>query len=233
MKQGAVHNMGTNLSGAIRTGIAAAVLLAFAAGAGAQQRGKKLYCWNENGVRTCGDELPPGATDLARTEINAQSGATTGQVGRTLTADERAAAAEAASQAAAEAAAEAARKRRDLAMAESYATEADLRKAYGERISLLDDALKGAELAEANLRRSLVSLLDQANDLELARKPVPADMLANLRSQHADLVKQQKIAETQREDRAALDSDLAAAVERYREMKGEPAATAPATPPTP
>lgn len=227
MKQGAVDNMSI-----IRTGAAAALLLAFAAGAGAQQKGKKLYCWNENGVRTCGDELPPGATDLARTEINAQSGATTSQVGRALTAAERAAAAEAARQAAADAVAEAARKRRDLAMVESYATEADLRKAYGERTGLLDDALKGAELAEANLRRSLVSLLDQANDLELARKPVPAAMLANLRSQHADLLKQQRVAAAQRADRAGLETDLAAAIERYRAMKGGPAAGA-ATPPAP
>lgn len=224
---------GLQTMGILRTGAAAALLLAFAAGAGAQQKpAKKLYCWNENGVRTCGDALPPGATDLARTEINAQSGATTGQVARALTDAERAAAAAAAREAAAEATAEADRKRRDLAMVESYATEADLRKAYGERISLLDDALKGATLAEGNLRRSLVSLLDQANDLELARKPVPATMLANLRKQHAELLKQQRIAATQREERAGLDGDLAAAVERYRAMKGEPAAAAPATTPT-
>lgn len=228
---------GLQTMGILRTGVAAALLLAFAAGAGAQKKqapaNKKLYCWNENGVRTCGDALPPGATDLARTEINAQSGATTGQVARALTDAERTAAAAAARDAAAEASAEADRKRRDLAMVESYATEADLRKAYGERISLLDDALKGAGLAEANLRRSLVSILDQANDLELARKPVPATMLANLRKQHAELLKQQRIAATQREERAGLDDDLAAAVERYRAMKGGPAADAAAPAPAP
>jgi hypothetical protein len=214
----------------LRTGAAAALLLAFAAGAGAQHRGappkaaKKLYCWNENGTRVCGDELPPGATDLARTEINAQSGATTGQVARALTASERDAAAEAAREAADAAVAAAEQKRRDLAMVESYATEADLRKAYGERISLLDDALKSATLAESNLRLSLVSLLDQANDLELAGKPIPKKMLDGLRSQHAELVKQQRIAAGQREERAGLDGDLADAIERYRALKGGPAA---------
>ena len=70
--------------------------------------------------------------------------------------------------------AEAARQRRDMAMVESYATEADLRRAYGERISLLDDSLKASQLDVANLRQSLVSLLDQASDLELSGKPVPA-----------------------------------------------------------
>jgi soluble cytochrome b562 len=219
-------------TGMIRTGIAAALLLAFATGAGAQQKGKKLYCWNENGVRTCGDALPPGATDLARTEINARSGATTREVARALTDAERAAAAQAQRRAAADAASAAESKRHDMAMVESYATEADLRKSFGERISLLDDALKGSAMSEANLRRSLVSLLDQANALELARKPVPAALLKDLRSQHAELVKQQRIGAEQRADRAGLDGELAAAVERYRTMKGE-AATGAAPAPKP
>lgn len=198
----------------------ALLLLAFAGSAAAQQAGKKLYCWNENGHRTCGDALPPGATDLARTEISAKSGMTTGEVGRALTGSERAAEAAAQEQAAIDAAAEAARKRRDLAMVESYATEADLRNAYGERIALLDDALKSSALGEGNLRRSLVTLLDQANNLELSGKPVPPPLLGKLRAQHADLLKQQRIMEEQRIERASLDGELAAAIERYRALKG-------------
>ena len=206
--------------------IAIAALLAFAATATAQRRraeppaSKKLYCWNQNGHRTCGDTLPPGATDLARTEINASSGMHTGEVGRALTEEERAAAAEAA------------RLRRDLAMVESYATEADLRRAYGERISLLDDALKASTLGEANLRRSIVSLLDQASGLELSGKPVPATTLANLRNQHVELMKQRRILAQQRSDRASLDSELADAVARYRALKQPQAAasTPQATP---
>lgn len=210
--------------------IAIAALLAFAATATAQRRraeppaSKKLYCWNQNGHRTCGDTLPPGATDLARTEINASSGMHTGEVGRALTEEERAAAASAGQQAELAAAAEAARLRRDLAMVESYATEADLRRAYGERISLLDDALKASILGEANLRRSIVSLLDQASGLELSGKPVPATTLANLRNQHVELMKQQRILAQQRSDRASLDSELADAVARYRALKQPQAA---------
>ena len=212
--------------------IAIAFLLVFSASAVAQ-RGtapatKKLYCWNQNGHRTCGDTLPPGATDLARTEINATSGMHTGEVGRALTDEERAAADSAAQQAELDAAAQAARLRRDLAMVESYATEADLRRAYGERISLLDDALKASTLGEANLRRSIVSLLDQASGLELAGKPVPATTVANLRNQHAELMKQQRILALQRSDRTSLDIELADAVARYRALKQPPAAATPA-----
>lgn len=205
----------------------ALLLLAFAGSAVAQQgkpQGKKLYCWNENGQRTCGDALPPGATDLARTEISAKSGMTTGEVARAQTGAERVAAAAAREQAAVVAAAAVASKRRDLAMVESYATEDDLRKAYGERIALLDDALKASALGESNLRRSLVTLLDQANNLELAGRPVPPPLLGKLRAQHADLLKQQRIMAEQQTERASLDGELADALARYRSIKNPDAA---------
>ena len=209
----------------IRTVVALALLCATATTADAQNKGKKLYCWNDaNGNRTCGDTLPPGATDLARTEINAASGAQTREVARALTVEERAAATSAAEQAQADARAEAERLRRDMAMVESYATETDLRRAYGERTSLLDDALKASALGESNLRRSLVVLLDQANNLQLAGRPVPETLLANVRSQHGELLKQQRITSEQRADRASLDTELADALARYNALKNPDAA---------
>ena len=205
--------------------VIAMALLATATSAAGQAKGKKLYCWNDaNGHRTCGDTLPPGATDLARTEINAASGAATREVARALTAEERLAADAAAAQAQADALVAAARQRRDLAMVESYATEADLRRAFGERTSLLDDAIKASALGESNLRLGLVVLLDQANNLQLASKPVPKTLLASLHSQHAELLKQQRIIAEQRVDRASLDADLADALERYRAIKTPDAA---------
>ena len=73
-----------------------ALLLALAPLALAQTPGapaKKLYCWNENGRKVCGDALPANAVDSARTEISAKSGLATGRVDRALSAEERAAAA--------------------------------------------------------------------------------------------------------------------------------------------
>lgn len=210
--------------------LAAAVLLASATSVHAQAAtGKKLYCWTENGHKVCGDALPASAAADARVEFSAKSGRQTGEVARALTAEEQAAAATAAEEAQAAADADAARKRRDLAMVESYASEADLRRAYGERIALLDDALKASQLGEANLRRSLISLLGEASDLELSGKPVPAPLLANIRTQHGELQKQLRILAQQRLDRTGLDDDLKEAVVRYRALR-QPAGSAP-TPP--
>ena len=199
----------------------------------AQGSGKKLYCWIENGHKVCGDALPPEAAERARTEINAKSGMHTGEVARALTPDERAAADAAAEQAqvAADADADVRRRRRDLAMVESYGTEADLRRAYGERIGLLDATIKASQLGVSNLRLSLTSLLNQASDLELSGKPAPAGLLANVRLQHVELQKQQRILARQQSDRGALDGELDDAVTRYRALKQKQApavAVAPA-----
>lgn len=210
-----------------RTASAVLAIVALAvAGAGLAQQApaKRLYCWDEGGRRVCGDALPPEAAARAREEFSARSGRRTGAVARALNEEERAAAAaqEEAERLAAEA--EAARRRRDLAMVESYASEADLRRAYNERISLVDASIKGSELGEANLRSSLVTVLQQAADLELAGKPVPEARAQNIRQLRAELGKQLRILDAQRAERQALDAELADAVRRYRLLKGEPAA---------
>ena len=206
-----------------------AVLLALTATVAVAQDApkKKLYCWNENGRKVCGDALPPEQAANARTEFSATSGRTLDRVERALTAEERRAAEEAARQARLQADSEAARIRRDLAMVDSYATEADLRRAFSERIVLVEESIKTSVLGEANLRRGLVALLDRAANLELGGKPVPQPLRADIDRRHADLGRQLQILREQRTDRAALDTELAATLQRYHDLKAvasEPAA---------
>lgn len=195
---------------------------AVAAQAGAQDKPgaqKKLYCWNENGRKVCGDALPPEQAANARVEFSARSGRTLDRVERALTPEERRAAEDAARQARLQADSEAARVRRDLAMVESYATEADLRRAFGERIVLVEESIKTSVLGEANLRRGLVSLLDRAANLELGGKPVPRPLQEDIVRRHADLGRQRQILADQRADRMALDAELADTLRRYHELK--------------
>ena len=215
--------------------IALPLLLAAGAACAAPQSGaqaspqKKLYCWNENGRKVCGDALPPEQAANARTEFSAKSGRTLDRVERALTPEERRAAEEAARQARLQADSEAARIRRDLAMVDSYATEADLRRAFNERIVLVEESIKTSVLGEANLRRGLVALLDRAANLELGGKPVPQPLRADIGRRHADLGRQLQILREQRTDRAALDTELAATLQRYQDLKATVAGSAAPT----
>lgn len=185
----------------------------------AKQTNKKLYCWNEGGQKVCGDALPAHAVDSARTEISARSGLRTGQVDRALTPEERVLADQAARAARSAAMAEEARKRRDHAMAESYATEQELRDSFQERIILLDETVKASQLGIEGRRQTLLSLLRRAGEAELGTKPVSKTLADNIRHQHEELMHQQDMLKQQLAERSVADDDLAAALERYHTMK--------------
>ncbi|MGO1003623.1 hypothetical protein [Lysobacter sp. CA196] len=207
----------------LHTLLASALLLALAAPLAAAPPSdgpaKKLYCWNEGGRKVCGDALPAHAVDSARTEISARSGLPTGQVERALTAEERVLAEQAARAARSAAMAEEARKRRDHAMAESYATEQELRDSFQERIILLDETVKASQLGIDGRRQTLLSLLRRAGEAELGTKPVGKTLADNIRHQHEELMHQQDMLKQQLAERSVADDDLAAALERYHAMK--------------
>ena len=201
---------------------------------GAPSNEKKIYCWNEGGRKVCGDALPASAANSARTEISSRSGMTTGRMDRALTGSERSAAEEAAEVARKQAEVLALQQRRDLAMVESYMTEADLRRAYGERTILLDETLKASKLGLSNLRLSLLALLRQAGDKELGGQPVGKRLGNSIREQHGELLRQQQILVTQQQDRATLEHELQDSLRRYRELKrAETPGSATATPSPP
>ncbi|MBB1088888.1 hypothetical protein H4F99_10335 [Lysobacter sp. SG-8] len=203
-----------------RTLLAVGMLVALGpAIASAQNASKKLYCWEEGGRKVCGDALPAAAVDSARTEISVNSGMTTARVGRALSNEERAEAERAARADALAKAEEAARVRREMAMAESYTTETELRRAYQNRIELLDETLKGSQMGIEGLRRSLVQLLRQAGERELGGQNVGKALADNIRGQHLELLRQQDLLGQQEREREEVEGEFQAALERYRELK--------------
>lgn len=209
------------LTGAVL--LALAPLVATAQGAPA----KKLYCWNENGRKVCGDALPASAVNSARTEISAKSGLATGQVDRALTVEEQAAIAAQAAINRRQADEAQAVARRDFAMAQSYATEEDLRRAFEERILLLEETVKSSQLGITGLRQSLTSLLRQAGEKELAGKPVLPALADQIRGQHAELMRQEGRLAQQQRQRNEIEGEFNGALERYRALKHPAGAPAP------
>lgn len=206
------------LAVALATALVGAALLS--APAHATPQGKKLYCWEEDGRKICGDALPADAADNARTEFNAKTGMQVGEVARALTDEERAALEADKARAAEEAKADAARQRRELAMVESYATEDELRRAFRNRTALMDDTVQASRLAIGTLREGLLTRLRQASELELAGKPVGEALAAAIARQHAALEQRREILAVNQQERAMLDVELESAVARYRELTG-------------
>jgi hypothetical protein len=221
------HRQPHRLPGLFRLSVLALALALPHAG-GAQQPGakpKKLYCWDDGGRRVCSDSLPASAVGHQRTEFDPKTGMAVNRVGRALNEAERAQAAkdEEARKA------EEDRARREMAMVVSYQTEADLERAFRNRFELIEESLKGSAMAQTNLHRSLISLLRQANELELQSKPVGRVLREKIRTQHAELLALRTLQQRQEAERAALDAEFREALSRYRALKNpETAATATA-----
>lgn len=191
-------------------------LLSATASAQQKDKAKKLYCWDEGGRRVCSDTLPASAVGHQRTERSASTGSAIERVAREMTAEERAAAA---LQAKAEESA-ADRLRREMAMVISYATEKDLERAFQERFALVDEGLKSSTMAHSNLQKSLITLLRQANDLELAGKPVGKMLRNRILTQHRELGMLVTTQQRLRTERGSLQAEYEQALHRYRELKG-------------
>ncbi len=200
--------------------------------ASAQDKGAKLYRWVDKQGKVHYDQaLPPEAVDQARREFSLKSGTSVGSVDRALTPEERAQI-EAEAKAAAEAAVAANElKRREEIMMASYLTEQDMRRAYGDRIGLLTMTIDSTDISIKSLRENLATLLQQGSDTELGNRRVLKDRVQTLRELHSEKVKQQNLQAARRADLAALNSEFARMLARYRELRS--AATTPAAAATP
>lgn len=189
---------------------------------------RKLYCWDEGGRRVCSDALPAAAVGRQRTEFDPKTGTSVNRMGREMTAEERVrAVAEEEKRRA-----DAQRARREMAMVVSYDNEEDLKRSFSNRFELVEESLKGSELALVNLHGSLVSLLRQANALELESKPVGKVLRNKILTQHAELQGLRALKQRQETERAALNAEFQEALSRYRVLKGtQNGAAAPAPAP--
>jgi hypothetical protein len=209
-----------------KTLLALAVAATLVAGSVSAQKAK-LYRWvDKDGKVHYDDALPPEAVNQARKEFSRKDGATVGEVERALTAEERAQQAAAAKAAEDSAAREAEARHQEEVMLETYSTENDLRRAYGERLGLLKSTLESTEVSIKNVRENLALMLRQASEAELTGRKVPDDRLATIRELHQEYTKQAQFQINRRVELDALNSEFARVLGRYRELRNAPVAPA-------
>lgn len=180
----------------------------------------KLYRWvGPDGKVHYGDDIPPEALNQAREEISKNTGNVLKTIDRPLTVEERAAAdakAEADRQAAL---ALAKAKENDQVLLNSYPTEADLMRAYGDRIDQKKIELQGFRLSLENQQSSMSSFLYSASTKELEGKPVDAYLITNIAKLHATILSQQQSLAQAQVLIANLKQEAATMLTHYRQLR--------------
>ncbi|SDE06623.1 DUF4124 domain-containing protein [Aquimonas voraii] len=180
---------------------------------------QKLYRWvDAEGKVHYTDTLPPEAVNQAREEIS-RSGTTVNRVDRALTPEERAAKEAEEAEAARLAAIKAEQDKMDAVLMGSYATEADLERAYRERFDLLDQSLEAARVGIRSQEKSLEDQLAHAASLERAGKPVPATVQSTIAAARKQVEDQREYLRKRETERQNLHAEYDGILQRYRLLK--------------
>ena len=169
---------------------------------------KKVYCWEEQGRRTCGDALPASAVGQARTEINARTGIVTKQVERSMTEEERLAQAQ-----------QQEMNTRIGNLVSNYPTESALVAAYQEKIDTVQHNVKLSEMGLLELRRSLLSELQFLGDAELAGKALPKKRQENVVAWRKKMEEQKQTIARQQALVKAYEQERDVNIQLFRQAK--------------
>lgn len=195
-------------------------LCAAAASAGAQ---RNIYCWyDDNGVRHCGDRVPPEHARHDRSIINAQ-GVVVGSEEGEITDDERREI---------EAAARAEQEKLDAAerqlqfdqfLLDSYLSVAAIENVRDRNVEVFDSRARILEIYLRNHKKRLGDLLETAEryapyNRDEDAPPMPVNLANDIANTESSIrVREQTLEETLR-NRQRIEDDFNAQIARFREI---------------
>lgn len=180
---------------------------------------KKIYCWDEKGVRRCGDVLPAEVVDQARTERSSKTGTITREVARPLTPEEIATQKIQDETAAREAEMAQQNQRRTDVLLSTYPTENELLQSFNEREKELLSAIATMEKSQAPLKKDLVNKLAILGDLELSNKTPSAKQVETMLTARKQYLASKAAVDTLRNDIVLLKKEQQETLQSYRQAK--------------
>ncbi len=214
------------MSTGVRTGVrrqalTSLLLLLFVAQAHAG-----FKCWvNHEGVRECGNAVPPEFAQKRTVTINGQ-GLTVDVRERAPTADEVAEMRERERQEK-ERLREEERRRKaqdayDRVLLASFTTERDLLMSRDQKLAAVDANMELTRITIDKLKEDLADLTKKAADFERARRPIPTDLQEDLDRTNHQIDEKMAHISTQEERREAFEEEYRGYIERFRYLKTPP-----------
>jgi hypothetical protein len=209
-----IQDMSTRLA----AGLATALALVWAGQASAG-----IKCWtNKDGVRECGNAVPPEYVQKGHNELSRQ-GVTLRQTGRAKTQEELAAeraAREQAERERLEAASLASQQaEHDRVLLHTFTTERDLELSRDDKLSSIDSRIKHTKQVIIGLEKSLEELQGDAARFERSGKKVPDDLLRNIAGVEQRIDDNRASIDRRHTEKEELAAKFDADLTRYRQLK--------------
>lgn len=178
-------------------------------------RAAEIKCWqNKQKIRECSETVPPEYAQQRIEVLNEQ-----GIVIRIIEPRKsQAQLAEEARQAKKQQAKDE-RRRQDLILLKTFATENDLLASRDKKLSAIDGIISIAAGNVRVLSNSLQQLQKKAADHERAGDTVPPALIADITSVKKQIAENEKYLSEKKDKKAALKQQFAADLKRYRQLK--------------
>ncbi len=183
-----------------------------------------IKCWtNDDGVRECGNTVPPEYAQKAHRELTAE-GITVGTTKRAKSKEElRIERAEAARTKATRMEEERkirAREAKDRVLLSTFTTEKELALVHEGQVAAIDIRIDHTEQILGQLEHSMRQLHSQAAKLERGGKPITPELESRIVKIERKMRDSHDFIERRRRQKAEMDAQYAEDVIRYRELKG-------------
>jgi len=184
----------------------------------------KIVCWKDNeGVRSCGNAVPPEYAQQSSKRISRQ-GITVETTSRAKTGEELKVAREARQKQAAKEKEERRianeQARKDRVLLQTYNSEDELELARDGKIAVIDQRIKHNEQVIAKLQKSLSKLQNQAATLERSGKKVGGNLRKEMTDLQNRIEERRKVNEQFTRDQGEVREVFALDIARYQELKG-------------
>ena len=200
---------------------AVAMLLSLAVAAAG---GGKIVCWqNSEGVRECGNAVPPEYAQQG-VERKSRMGITVGKTDRAKTPEELAAERAERERTEREEATRqremAAEARRDLVLLRTFTTEEDLMLTRDGKMAALDSRIKHSEQVMIKLEENRADMEGEAASLERGGNKVPKDLRLKIDDISAQIAETRTEIEQRKKERVSVQQQFDEDLARYRALKG-------------
>jgi len=191
--------------------------------------GASIKCWTNNeGVRECGNVVPPEFAQKGHKEIST-SGTVVKEIERAKTAEELARDAELAKQREAETRAAEERKKHDEMLMKTFSTTDEIAMARKGKFAIIDNEVKISRQQLANAEQALQEFYKKAAGYERNGKPVNARLAGNIERAEAQVEKYKTFIASKEEEKTALTAKFEYDIQRFNELKGKTTSDTSAT----
>lgn len=179
----------------------------------------KIKCWtNHDGVRECGNIVPPEYAQQGHDEINAR-GLTIKTNERAKTPEEIEAERQEQERLEAQRKLDEEQAKRDRILLATYATEYDMRLAHKGKVAAIDSRIAHAEHLVKKLKEKLVELIQDAANQERSGKEVSDDTLTRIADVRQQITEQKNFITDREQEKTEINARFENELAHFRRLK--------------